>query len=58
MKSPEIVGTPSSPAGARPIAGTVVAMHGVVIDVDFPPGALPPISHALIIQRPSLPLVA
>ena len=58
MQSAEIVGVPSSAAGARSTAGTVVAVHGVVIDADFPPGALPPIGHALIIQRPSLPLVA
>ena len=58
MRSAEIVGAPSSAAGARPTAGTVAAVHGVVIDVDFPSGALPPIGHALVIQRPSLPLVA
>lgn len=36
-------------------AGRVAAVHGVVLDVDFPPGQLPAIGHALIVHRQHLP---
>jgi F-type H+-transporting ATPase subunit beta len=32
-------------------AGRVAAVHGVVLDVDFPEGTLPPIRDALIVER-------
>jgi F0F1-type ATP synthase beta subunit len=44
-------------AGEQAAVGVVAAVHGVVIDVDFSPGGLPPISHALVVQRPSSALV-
>ena len=47
----------ASAAGTPPVAGVVTAVHGVVIDVDFPAGSLPAISHALVVQRPTSPLV-
>jgi len=34
----------------RPGAGVVVAVHGVVIDVDLLSGGLPSITHALVIH--------
>lgn len=37
------------------VAGRVAAVHGVVLDVDFPPGQLPAIGHALIVHREPLP---
>jgi F-type H+-transporting ATPase subunit beta len=50
------IDTPAA-AGEQTAAGVVAAVHGVVIDVDFSPGGLPPIRHALVVQRPSSPLV-
>jgi F-type H+/Na+-transporting ATPase subunit beta len=38
----------------RPV-GLVAAVHGVVLDVDFPTGQLPAIGHALAIRRDALP---
>jgi hypothetical protein len=35
--------------------GRVAAIDGVVLDIDFPPGQLPAISHALVVQRSPLP---
>lgn len=35
--------------------GRVAAVHGVVLDVDFPAGHLPAIGHALHIERTTLP---
>jgi F0F1-type ATP synthase beta subunit len=49
--------TAAGAAGEQPAAGVVAPVHGVVIDVDFQAGRLPPISDALVIQRPSSPLV-
>src|SRR6266508_3597223 len=37
------------------LLGHVAAVHGVVMDVDFPPGQLPAIGHALIVYRDNLP---
>ena len=37
------------------ISGRVTAVHGVVIDVDFPPDQLPAIGHALSVERSNLP---
>jgi F0F1-type ATP synthase beta subunit len=37
------------------LSGRVAAVHSVVLDVDFPPGRLPPIGHALLVQRDNLP---
>jgi F-type H+/Na+-transporting ATPase subunit beta len=38
--------------------GRVVAVRGVVLDIDFPPGRLPAIGTALVVERPPLsPLV-
>ncbi|HEY1296912.1 MAG TPA: F0F1 ATP synthase subunit beta [Chloroflexota bacterium] len=34
--------------------GRLAAAHGVVVDVDFPEAELPPIRHALLVQRPPL----
>jgi F-type H+-transporting ATPase subunit beta len=36
------------------LLGRVAAVHGVVMDVDFPPGQLPAIGHALVVQRHNL----
>jgi F-type H+-transporting ATPase subunit beta len=36
-------------------AGRLAAAHGVVLDVDFPEGALPAIQRALLVERPRLP---
>jgi F-type H+-transporting ATPase subunit beta len=49
--------SPEEAAGSDPDAaaqGRIAAAHGVVLDVDFPEGRLPPIHHALLVQRPSL----
>jgi F-type H+-transporting ATPase subunit beta len=35
--------------------GLVSAVHGVVLDVDFPAGQLPAIGHALLVQRSPFP---
>ena len=35
--------------------GRVAAVHGIVLDVDFPDATLPPIRHALQIQRAGMP---
>src|SRR5581483_8584940 len=35
--------------------GFVSAVHDVVLDVEFPPGQLPAIGQALLIERPPLP---
>src|SRR5579871_2808143 len=37
------------------ITGTLVAAHGVVLDVDFVGVPLPPIRQALAVERPPLP---
>jgi F-type H+-transporting ATPase subunit beta len=50
-------GASAAGAGRGLVAGVVAAVHGVVIDVDFPAGGLPPIHHALVVQRPTSPLV-
>ena len=48
---------PAGMGGTPSAAGVVAAVHGVVIDVDFPAGRLPPIHHALVVQRPTSSLV-
>jgi len=50
-------GASAAGAGTPAAAGAVAAVHGVVIDVDFPAGGLPPINHALVVQRPASPLL-
>jgi F-type H+-transporting ATPase subunit beta len=35
--------------------GRVAAVHGVIMDVDFPAGQLPAIGHALVVERDNLP---
>jgi F-type H+-transporting ATPase subunit beta len=40
---------------APPQPGRVAAVHGVVVDVDFPSGQLPPIGTALVVERPPRP---
>jgi F-type H+-transporting ATPase subunit beta len=35
--------------------GRVASAHGVVLDIDFPPGDLPGIGNALLVQRDHLP---
>jgi F-type H+-transporting ATPase subunit beta len=40
---------------ASTFQGRVAAVHDVVVDVDFPPGHLPAIGHALCIERIALP---
>ncbi len=37
---------------ARVPDGTVVAVHGVIVDVDYPRGPLPSIGHAVVVERP------
>ena len=37
------------------LLGRVAAVHGVVMDVDFPPEQLPAIGHALVVYRDNLP---
>jgi F-type H+-transporting ATPase subunit beta len=37
------------------LEGRLASTHGVVIDVDFPEGALPPIRQALLVERSPLP---
>ena len=36
-------------------SGRIAAVHGVVLDVDFPPNQLPAIGHALSVERSNLP---
>jgi F-type H+-transporting ATPase subunit beta len=48
------------PVGGERVAGAegrVAAAHGVVLDIDFPEDRLPAIHHALLVQRPGLPLL-
>src|SRR5579871_6333977 len=40
---------------ALPVVGRVAAIHGVVVDIDFPQGQLPPIRHALRVVRDGYP---
>jgi F-type H+-transporting ATPase subunit beta len=37
------------------LPGRVAAVHSVVLDIDFPPGQLPAIGHALTMHRETLP---
>src|SRR4030095_16680399 len=39
------------------LLGRVAAVHGVVMDIDFPLGQLPGIGHALVVYRDNLPPV-
>ena len=39
------------------LLGRVAAVHGVVMDIDFPLGQLPGIGHALVVSRDNLPPV-
>src|SRR6516165_9996925 len=41
--------------GESRITGTLAAAHGVVLDVDFDEGQLPPIRQGLEVLRPPLP---
>jgi F-type H+-transporting ATPase subunit beta len=40
--------------GGQRSAGRLASAHGVVLDVDFPDGNLPPIRQALLVERPPL----
>jgi F-type H+/Na+-transporting ATPase subunit beta len=42
-------------AGVLPASGQVVAVHGVVVEVEFGGGVLPAIHNALRVDRPGLP---
>jgi F-type H+-transporting ATPase subunit beta len=35
--------------------GTVAAVHGVIVDVDYPLAQLPAIGHAVVVERPGRP---
>jgi F-type H+/Na+-transporting ATPase subunit beta len=45
-------------ATATPATGTVIAVTGPVVDIEFPTGRLPGIYNAVTIERPGNPLVA
>ena len=35
--------------------GHVSAVHSLIVDAEFPAGYLPPLRHALLVNRPDLP---
>ncbi len=51
-------GTTGTMATAAPATGTVIAITGPVVDIQFPTGQLPAIFNAVTIEREGNPLVA